>query len=73
MKNKKTVTKHDLRRAVTNNVSGINYTMERLKNLENVLNYYIEMKRDEKKFNKFLDKKVKEFEKENEHKQSEIV
>ena len=73
MKNKKTVTKHDLRRAVTNNVSGINYTMERLKNLENVLNYYIEMKRDEKKFNKFLDKKVKEFEKENERQQSEIV
>ena len=73
MKNKKTVTKHDLRRAVTNNVSGINYTMERLKNLENVLNYYIEMNRDKKKFNKFLDKKVKEFEKENEHKQSEIV
>ena len=73
MKNKKTVTKHDLRRAVTNNVSGINYTMERLKNLENVLNFYIEMNRDKKKFNKFLDKKVKEFEKENEHKQSEIV
>ena len=73
MKNKKTVTKHDLRRAVINNVSGINYTMERLKNLENVLNYYIEMKRDEKKFNKFLDKKVKEFEKENERQQSEIV
>ena len=73
MKNKKTVTKHDLRRAVTNNVSGINYTMERLKNLENVLNFYIEMKRDKKKFDKFLDKKVKEFEKENEHKQSEIV
>ena len=63
MKNKKTVTKHDLRRAVTNNVSGINYTMERLKNLENVLNFYIEMKRDKKKFDKFLDKKVKEFEK----------
>jgi hypothetical protein len=73
MKNKNTVTKHDLRRAVTNNVSGINFTMERLKNLENVLNFYIEMKRDKKKFNKFLDKKVKEFEKENEHKQSEIV
>ena len=63
MKNKKTVTKHDLRRAVTNNVSGINYTMERLKNLENVLNFYIEMNRDKKKFNKFLDKKVKEFKK----------
>ena len=73
MKNKKTVTKHDLRRAVTNNVSGINYTMERLKNLENVLNFYIEMNRDKKKFNKFLDKKVKEFEKENERQQSEIV
>jgi hypothetical protein len=73
MKNKNTVTKHDLRRAVTNNISGINYTMERLKNLENVLNFYIEMNRDKKKFNKFLDKKVKEFEKENEHKQSEIV
>ena len=73
MKNKNTVTKHDLRRAITDNLSGINYTMERLKNLENVLNFYIEMKRDEKKFNKFLDKKVKEFEKENEHKQSEIV
>ena len=73
MKNKKTVTKHDLRRAITDNLSGINYTMERLKNLENVLNFYIEMNRDKKKFNKFLDKKVKEFEKENERQQSEIV
>tara|TARA_R100001244_G_scaffold120616_1_gene90229 strand:- start:1386 stop:1607 length:222 start_codon:yes stop_codon:yes gene_type:complete len=73
MKNKNTVTKHDLRRSITDNLSGINYTMERLKNLENVLNFYIEMNRDKKKFNKFLDKKVKEFEKENEHKQSEIV
>jgi len=73
MKNKNTVTKHDLRRAITDNLSGINYTMERLKNLENVLNFYIEMNRDKKKFNKFLDKKVKEFEKENERQQSENV
>jgi hypothetical protein len=63
MKNKNTVTKHDLRRAITDNLSGINFTMERLKNLENVLNFYIEMNRDKKKFNKFLDKKVKEFKK----------
>ena len=73
MKNKKTVTKHDLRRAITDNLSGINYTMERLKNLENVLNFYIEMNRDKKKFDKFLDKKVKEFKEENERQQSEIV
>ena len=73
MKKKNTVSKHDIRRAVSDNLSGLNYTMQRLSNLENILNFYIEMKKDEKKFNKFLDKKVKEFEKENEHKQSEIV
>lgn len=73
MKSKNTVTKHDLRRAVSNNITGINYAMERLKNLENILNFYIEMRKDGKKFSKFLDKKVEEFKKNGEHKQSENI
>ena len=63
MKSKNTVTKHDLRRAVSNNITGINYAMERLKNLENILNFYMEMRRYGKKFDKFLNKKVEEFKK----------
>ena len=72
MKKKNTVTKHDIRRAVSDNLSGLNYTMQRLSNLENILNFYIEMKKDEKKFNKFLDKKAKEFKK-SEHTESENI
>jgi len=73
MKKKNTVTKHDIRRAVSDNLSGLNYTMQRLSNLENILNFYIEMKKDEKKFSKFLDKKAEEFKKNGEHTESENI
>ena len=73
MKKKNTVTKHDIRRAVSDNLSGLNYTMKRLSNLENILNFYIEMKKDEKKFSKFLDKKAEEFKKNGEHTESENI
>jgi len=41
--------------------------MERQRNAELVIDYYIEMNKDEKKFQKFLDKKSKDAE----HKQEE--
>jgi len=41
--------------------------MERQRNAELVIDYYIEMNKDEKKFKKFLDKKSKDAE----HKQEE--
>ena len=41
--------------------------MERQRNAELVIDYYIEMNKDEKKFQKFLDKKTKDAE----HKQEE--
>ena len=43
-------------------------TINRLRNYEVILDYYIEMNKDEKKFQKFLDKKSKE---DGQHKQEE--
>ena len=43
-------------------------TIQRLRNYEAILDYYIQMNKDEKKFQKFLDKKAK---KNGEHKQEE--
>tara|TARA_R110000737_G_scaffold219268_1_gene235384 strand:+ start:304 stop:525 length:222 start_codon:yes stop_codon:yes gene_type:complete len=46
-------------------------TIERGRNCESILNLYIEMNKDEKKFTKFLDKKKKDGEhKQEEHKSS---
>ena len=43
-------------------------TINRLRNYEVILDYYIQMNKDEKKFQKYLDKKSKE---NGEHKQEE--
>ena len=57
-KHKKTVTNHDMRRAIEDMYSMMLNLQQRILNIEYVLSSYVEMKRDEKKFTKFLDKKV---------------
>ena len=59
-KHKKTVTNHDMRRAIEDMHSMLFNLHQRIINIEYVLSSYVEMKRDEKKFTKFLNKKVDE-------------
>lgn len=64
MKKKKVYSKHDLKREVQNTRIVVSMLSERFLNLEKVLQLYIEMNKHEKKFEKFLDAKSKEKEKE---------
>jgi|TARA_Y100000310_G_scaffold108506_1_gene106914 hypothetical protein len=57
VKRKKTITKHDLKRGVIGNRQMMESLLDRITNLEYIMMYYIEMKKDQKKFEKFLDKK----------------
>ena len=59
MKKKKSYSKHDLRRELKNTRIVVSMLSERLLNLEKVFQLYVEMKKDEKKFEKFLDAKPK--------------
>ena len=63
MKKKKVYSKHDLKREVQNTRIVVSMMSERLLNLEKVLQLYIEMNKDDKKFEKFLDATRKEKEK----------
>ena len=60
MKNKKVYSKHDLKREVQNTRIVVSMLSQRLLNLEKVLQLYVEMNKDNKKFEKFLDAKSKE-------------
>ena len=60
MKNKKVYSKHDLKREVQNTRIVVSMLSQRLLNLEKVLQLYVEMNKDNKKFEKFLDGKSKE-------------
>ena len=60
MKKKKVYSKHDLKREVQNTRIVVSMLSERFLNLEKVLQLYIEMNKDDKKFEKFLDAKSKE-------------
>ena len=64
MKNKKVYSKHDLKREVQNTRIVVSMLSQRLLNLEKVLQLYVEMNKDNKKFEKFLDATRKEKEKE---------
>ena len=66
MKNKKVYSKHDLKREVQNTRIVVSMLSQRLLNLEKVLQLYVEMNKDNKKFEKFLDATRKEKEKEKE-------
>ena len=63
MKNKKVYSKHDLKREVQNTRIVVSMLSQRLLNLEKVLQLYVEMNKDNKKFEKFLDATRKEKEK----------
>ena len=59
-KKKTSYSKHDLRRGMQYTNSIISMLSERLFNLERVVQLYVEMNKDDKKFEKFLDGKSKE-------------
>ena len=63
MKKKKVYSKHDLRRELESTRIIVSMLSQRLLNLEKVLQLYIEMNKDDKKFEKFLDATAKEKEK----------
>ena len=56
-KKKTSYSKHDLRRGMQYTNSIVSMLSERLFNLEKVFQLYVEMNKDDKKFEKFLDKK----------------
>tara|TARA_R110000744_G_scaffold87443_2_gene170689 strand:- start:21 stop:230 length:210 start_codon:yes stop_codon:yes gene_type:complete len=62
LKNKKVYSKHDLKREVQNTRIVVSMLSQRLLNLEKVLQLYVEMNKDNKKFEKFLDATKKESE-----------
>ena len=59
-KRKVAYSKHDLRRAMENTRTIVSMLSQRLFNLERVVQLYVEMNKDDKKFEKFLDGKLKE-------------
>jgi len=56
-KKKTSYSKHDLRRGIQYTNSIVSMLSERLFNLEKVFQLYVEMNKDDKKFEKFLDGK----------------
>ena len=56
-KKKTSYSKHDLRRGMQYTNSIVSMLSERLFNLERVFQLYVEMNKDDKKFEKFLDGK----------------
>ena len=56
-KKKTSYSKHDLRRGIQYTNSIVSMLSERLFNLEKVFQLYVEMNKDGKKFEKFLDGK----------------
>ena len=48
VKRKKTITKHDLKRGVIGNRQMMESLLDRITNLEYIMMYYIEMKKDQK-------------------------
>jgi len=57
VKKKTSYSKHDLRRGIQYTNSIVSMLSERLFNLEKVFQLYVEMNKDDKKFEKFLDGK----------------
>ena len=57
MKKKKTYSKHDLRRRIEDIDMTLYYIADRLKKIEVVFNDFVEMTKQSKKLEKYLDKK----------------
>ena len=60
MKKKNNYSKHDLRRKIGVVESALIELIERIANIERVTSDYIEMKKDKKKFEEFLNGKYKQ-------------
>ena len=60
MKKKKTYSKHDLRRRIEDIDMTLYFIADRLKKLEVVFNDFVEMTKQSKKLEKYLDKKYKQ-------------
>ena len=60
MKKKKTYSKHDLRRRIEDIDMTLYFIADRLKKLEIVFNDFVEMTKQSKKLEKYLDKKYKQ-------------
>ena len=60
MKKKKTYSKHELRRRIEDIDMTLYYIADRLKKLEIVFNDFVEMTKQSKKLEKYLDKKYKQ-------------
>ena len=65
MKKRKSYSKHELRRELESTRMVVSMLSQRLLTLEKVFQLYVEMNKNEKKFEKFLDATKKEKEKEN--------
>lgn len=59
MKRKKSVSKHDIIRALKGVVGDMQIIAQRIASMERVFSYYLEMKKDDKKLMKYLEKNVK--------------
>tara|TARA_R100000458_G_C8144481_1_gene154400 strand:+ start:451 stop:651 length:201 start_codon:yes stop_codon:yes gene_type:complete len=64
MKKKKTYSKHDLRRRIEDIDMTLYFIADRLKKLEVVFNDFVEMTKQSKKLEKYLDGKYKQPERE---------
>ena len=64
MKQKKTYSKHDLRRNIEDVTKSVYFIAERLRRIETVFNDFIEMQKLEDKFTEYLDGKYKQSEEE---------
>tara|TARA_Y100000593_G_C4127850_1_gene245901 strand:+ start:398 stop:598 length:201 start_codon:yes stop_codon:yes gene_type:complete len=64
MKKKKTYSKHDLRRRIEDIDMTLYFIADRLKKLEVVFNDFVEMTKQSKKLEKYLDVKYKQPERE---------
>ena len=64
MKNKKTYSKHDLRRNIEDVTKSVYFIAERLRRIETVFNDFIEMQKLDDKFTEYLDGKYKQPERE---------
>ena len=60
MKKKKTYSKHDLRRRIEDIDMTLYFIADRLKKLEVVFNDFVEMTKQSKKLEKYLDNKYKQ-------------
>ena len=59
MKRKRSISKHDIIRALKDMLSDIQTLAQRVSMMESVLFNYIEMRKDDKKLMKYMEKNVK--------------